>query len=139
MKKIYIILMLISSTQLFANGNYLQTYTSPKAKMISQYQLGVKYKQEKIGKNHARKAFNYFHKSAQQGYTPAEYEFALMFHYGIGVRQNVELARLWFSRAAQHGHKEAQSILYRFYGGVKPRFIHKKNQYYSKVFRTFPQ
>jgi TPR repeat protein len=137
MKKFYIILLLINSTPLFANGHYVKSYTSHKAKMISQYQLAVKYKREKGEQNYERKAFNCFHKSAQQGYTPAEYEFALMFHYGIGVRQNMELARLWFSRAAQHGHKNAQSILYRFYGGVKPRFIQKKNQYYSKNFRTF--
>ena len=138
MKKIYTILLLINSTWSFANGQYSTSYSSDKTKRISQYQLALKYKHAKADKNNQRKAFNYFHKSAQAGYIPAEYEFALMFHYGVGVRKNIELARLWFTRAAQHGHKKSQIILYRFYGGVKPRFMERKNQYYSKNFRRFP-
>ncbi|HIP50782.1 MAG TPA: sel1 repeat family protein [Campylobacterales bacterium] len=68
-------------------------------------------------------AFKYYHKSASKGYSTSQYELALMFHYGLAVRQNEALARLWFKRAARKGHIKAQSILYRFYSAKKPEYF----------------
>jgi len=64
-------------------------------------------------------SFHKVHKSALKGNTLAQYEFALMFHYGVGVKQNSDLARLWFTRAGERGEGRAKSILYRFYEGRK--------------------
>jgi TPR repeat protein len=68
-----------------------------------------------------QKAFRWYHKSAKQGFPPAQYELGLMFHYGIGVKQNFELARFWLGRASKKGHPKAQSIMYRFYAGTLPQ------------------
>ena len=99
----------------------------------NQYNLGLHYKNSK-NKN-LREAFRWMHKSALKGYSPAQYEFALMFHYGIGVRQNFDLARLWFRRASRNGDPRAKTVLYRFYAGkkVEPR-DRKYRRYYSQNF-----
>ena len=63
----------------------------------------------------SHRVFNYLHKAASKSDISSQYRLALMFHYGNGVRQNSELAKLWFHRAARRGHRLAQSVLYRFY------------------------
>ena len=82
-------------------------------------------------------SFNSVHKSALKGQIEAQYQLALMFHYGKGVRQSAELARLWFTRAAKKGHHNAQSVLYRFYAAKKPYFLRKNSLRYSMNFRTY--
>jgi TPR repeat protein len=82
-------------------------------------------------------SFNSVHKSALKGQVEAQYQLALMFHYGKGVRQSAELARLWFTRAAKRGHHKAQSVLYRFYAAPKPYFLRKNSLRYSMNFRTY--
>ena len=67
--------------------------------------------------------FKLHHKSASRGHRTSQYQLALMFHYGLGVRQNEALARIWFRRAAKKGHIKAQSILYRFYSVKKPEYF----------------
>jgi len=81
--------------------------------------------------------FNTIHKAALKGDTQAQYRLALMFHYGQGVRQNVELARLWFTRAAKRGHYHAQDILYRFYSAKKPQYLRREASRYTMQFRQF--
>ena len=82
-------------------------------------------------------SFNTVHKSALKGHVEAQYKLALMFHYGHGVRQSAELARLWFTRASKKGHHKAQSVLYRFYSAKKPYFLRKNSLRYSMNFRTY--
>jgi len=130
MKKIFIlsILLLIG-----LNANNYQDAQNGNPQ--SQYKLGLHYKNAQ-NKN-LRESFRWMHKSALKGYTPAQYEFGLMFHYGIGVRQNFELARLWFRRASRNGEPRAKSILYRFYAGKKVGGNDGKHrQYYTQNFRT---
>ena len=113
MKKILFIILLTLSTVEATNIEY----------------KGFVYSQENT--------FNSVHKSALKGQVEAQYQLALMFHYGKGVRQSAELARLWFTRAARKGHHNAQSILYRFYAAKKPYFLRKNSLRYSMNFRTY--
>jgi TPR repeat protein len=130
MKKIFILSMLLL---IGLHANNYQDAQNGNAQ--SQYKLGLHYKNAK-NKN-LRESFRWMHKSALKGYTLAQYEFALMFHYGIGVRQNFELARLWFRRASKNGEPRAKSILYRFYAGKKVGGNDGKHRhYYTQNFRT---
>jgi len=133
MKIIFIlsILLLIGS---YGKSNLVRENSSAK----KQYYLGLEYKNSE-NKN-LRDAFKWMHRSAMKGYLPAQYEFALMFHYGMGVRQNFELARLWFNRASKQGDLRAKKVLYRFYAGEKVKSITRKQpRHYSQIFRTIRQ
>jgi len=135
MKKIFILYILLLSTTVHANSHSRLAILAQNGNAIAQYNLGLHYKNSK--ERNFRDAFRWMHKSALKGYIPAQYEFALMFHYGIGVKQNSDLARLWFKRAAKKGERRAKIILYRFYAGkkVEPQ-IKKTYRHYSKNFRT---
>jgi len=69
---------------------------------LAQYNLALELKNK-----NPRESFNWMHKSALKGYPPAQYEFGLMFHYGLGVRKNFDLARLWLNRSAKRGERRA--------------------------------
>jgi len=126
------IVLIISLLLIGLNANGHQSIENANAQ--SQYNRGLHYKNSK-NKNF-RDAFRLMHKSALKGYAPAQYEFALMFHYGIGVRQNFELARLWLRRASENGETRAKIVLHRFYAGKKVESIDRKHRrYYSQNFR----
>jgi TPR repeat protein len=138
MKKISILFILFAFTALNANAYNRLAVEAQKGNALAQYNLGLYYKQSK--NQHPRDAFRWMHKSALKGYRPAQYEFALMFHYGIGVKQNFDLARLWLKRAAKKGEMRAKIILYRFYAGkkIEPN-MRKTYRHYSQNFRTIRQ
>jgi len=133
-KKILFLTCLISLTGLNAQGVYTQKQYQ---KANHQYKAGLTLKYAYPSDENQKMAFHYLHKSAIVGHVLAQYEFALMFHYGLGVRQNGELARLWFTRAAKKGNLQAQEILYRFYGGKRPQYKGKNRFRYSQNFRTY--
>jgi len=120
MKKTITLLMAFSFTTLFASGVQNLTQTEKYKTLTTQYNLAIRYKNTTEDQENLANAFKLFHKSALKGYIPSQYELGLMFHYGNGVRQNAELARLWLTRAAKKGHPQAQSILYRFYSAKQP-------------------
>ncbi len=136
MKTIYnIIFILLFSSLLSANSNLRVLNLARNGDALAQYNLAMELKDK-----NQRDSFKWMHKSALRGYPPAQYEFALMFHYGIGVRKSFELARLWFKRASKRGERKAQVILYRFYAGKKVESIHLKQQHhYSQNFRRIRQ
>ena len=138
MKKIFILYILLLSSTLNANNGSRLAVLAQNGDAIAQYNLGLHYKNSK--EQNLRDAFRWMHKSALKGYRPAQYEFALMFHYGIGVKQNFDLARLWFKRAAKKGETRAKIVLYRFYAGkkVEPN-VKKTYRHYSQNFRTIRQ
>ena len=118
MKKIFILFMLLNFITLQAKNYQTISHYAKSGNAQAQYDFGLFYKNKKEGKS-LTKAFKWMHKSALKGYPPAQYEFALMFHYGLGVKQNSSLAQLWFRRASKAGESRAKSILYRFYSGQK--------------------
>ncbi|CAA6802741.1 MAG: Unknown protein [uncultured Sulfurovum sp.] len=80
-----------------------------------------------------RQAFKAHHKLAKKGNVPSQYALGLMFHYGSGVRQNAELAKLWFRRASRKGHPKARSILARFYLEERPLYVARKGAKYGMI------
>ena len=137
MKKTILISLILPFTLL--NATNIEKVQSPirHSNMYVQYDMGLQYKHLKQTLPNLHKAFNLLHKSALKGHSLSQYELALMFHYGQGVQQNAELARLWFTRAAKKGHPQAQDILYRFYSAKKPSYYLKSPLRYSANFRTF--
>ena len=137
MKKIVFISLILPLTLL--NASNIQQAQNPirSANMYTQYNMGLQYKNSNQTIPNLHKAFNLLHKSALKGHILSQYELALMFHYGEGIRQNAELARLWFTRAAKKGHLQAQDVLYRFYSAKKPSYYSTSSLRYSVNFRTF--
>ena len=126
MKTILILSIILLTSLNAVNFQTLSLATQKNA--IFEYSLGLRSKHQNV-----KDAFKWMHKSALKGYAPAQYEFALMFHYGAGVRQNFELAKLWFRRASQNGEPRAKTILYRFYAGEKVKLRDRKHRrYYSQ-------
>ena len=48
------------------------------------------------------------HKTAEQGDANAEYKLGLVYDVGVGARQDLAQAALWYQRAADQGHLAAQ-------------------------------
>lgn len=119
--KIIFSLCLVLST-LSANNFKNLAQSAQYGNVYAQHNLATTYKKVSHNKEDLLKAFNWYHKSAVKGYSASQYQLALMFHYGLGVRQNAELARLWFTRASKNGHPKAQSVLYRFYSAKRPQY-----------------
>lgn len=130
-KKIIFSLCLVFSTLNASNPKNLVQYGN----MYAQHNLATQYKQTSQTKQDLLKAFKWYHKAAVKGYSASQYQLALMFHYGAGVRQNTELARLWFTRASKKGHPKARSVLYRFYSAKKPQYFPTQNVKYGRNLR----
>ena len=56
--------------------------------------------------NHA-KAFEWYTKSANQGYADAQFNLGVMYAQGKGVRQDCQKAVEWFTKAAGQGDAKA--------------------------------
>lgn len=48
---------------------------------------------------------------AESGDMAAQYDLAICYQDGSGIRKDEKQAALWFMRAAAHGHTEAKAIL----------------------------
>lgn len=58
-----------------------------------------------------RQAFALFTPLAEQGNAQAQFNLALMYHGGLGVKANEREAVHWYQQAAVNGSKEAQEFL----------------------------
>jgi len=56
-------------------------------------------------------ALNLFTPLAEQGNAQAQFNLALMYHGGLGVKRSEQQALVWYQRAAANGSKEAQEFL----------------------------
>ena len=74
---------------------------------MAQHNIGHMLRQD--GK--ADEAIGLYKLSAAQGYTQAEYSLAICYHYGVGVPDDVEEARRWYTRAAAKGFEDAKAAL----------------------------
>jgi len=137
MKKTIILIMAFTFTTLSASNVKNMEQTGQYGNVYTQYNFALKYKNAPKAQRDLRNAFKLFHKSALKGYSLSQYELGLMFHYGEGVHQNVELARLWLTRAAKKGHPQAQLVLYRFYSAKKPQVLRTQASRYTMNFRTY--
>lgn len=50
-------------------------------------------------------------KQAQEGKAEAQYELALMYIHGDGVKQDKKQARFWLEKSANQGYEKAQEAL----------------------------
>jgi TPR repeat protein len=78
------------------------------------------------------KAAKWYLKSANQGYTNAQFNLAVAYYHGRGVLQSYTKSIEWYTKAADNGCAQAQVNL----GEMYTRGIgHKK--YYQKAFNLF--
>ena len=68
---------------------------------LSQYYLGVYYASSESEDYDLKKAFNWFYKSAQQGFVSAQCNVGVCYANGIGVDQDYSKAIYWFVEAAK--------------------------------------
>ena len=96
----------------------------------SQYELGKIYRKN----GEYKKAFEYFQKSANQGYDKAEFIFGYMYSHGEGIEKDYQKAIQWYEKSANQNNSNAQSNLgnmYRDAEGVA-KDIQKAIQWYEK-------
>ena len=63
------------------------------------------------GFNKAKEAFSWFKQAAELGNAQAQVELAELYDAGEGVPQDTEQAVIWYEKAAQQEHEEAQLAL----------------------------
>ena len=63
----------------------------------------------------AVQAVKWYRKAAEQGHQKAQYNLALAYATGEGVRKNSVQAVLWFRKAAKQGHAKAENWLGKMY------------------------
>jgi S1-C subfamily serine protease len=61
-----------------------------------------------------------FRSIAEQGYAPAQYELAMLYHYGYGVSKDYKAAIRWYRKAANQGHRISQNMLAALAEGNQP-------------------
>jgi TPR repeat protein len=135
MKKKIILSLCLVFTSLNANNFKNLAQSAHYGNVYAQHNLATHYKKVARSQQDLRKDFKSHHKSAIKGYSTSQYQLALMFHYGSGVRKNTELARLWFTRASKKGHPKAQSVLFRFYSAKKLQDYPAQKARYSVNYR----
>jgi hypothetical protein len=70
----------------------------------AQYRLGGQYESAESCSN----AANWYRKSAEQGYAPAQRALAYMFEQGMGVDKDMNQAFAWYRKAADGGDAEGE-------------------------------
>lgn len=78
----------------------------------AQYWIGNKYSNVIDGTDvNFEKAFEYYKKSAEQGYAPAQARLGLLYNFGAGVTKDLKQAILWCRKAAEQGDVSGQNFL----------------------------
>jgi serine/threonine protein kinase/TPR repeat protein len=72
-----------------------------------QYELG----EASYVKDDYRKAYEWYHKAAHQGYADAQYKLAKCYYQGKGVSADQNKAKNWLHRAEAQGHQDAREAL----------------------------
>jgi TPR repeat protein len=77
----------------------------------AQSYLGMMYRDGQGVPQDYGKAFDLFHKAANQDYAPAQFFLAEMYGNGLGVQQDYTLAATWYRKAADQGFVNAEFVL----------------------------
>ena len=75
------------------------------------YSRGEAYFYGKGVENNYDKAFYWYSKAAEQGYSKAEFSIGWMYENGRGVSKDAKKAEAWYRKAAEHGDAEAKKKL----------------------------
>ena len=81
------------------------------------------------------KAFKWYKMAAEQGHEAAQLNLGVMYHQGVGVKQDFAEAIKWYQKAAEHSNTKAQlnlGILYDMGKGVEKDVV-KASEYYEKA------
>ncbi|MCB9989747.1 MAG: SEL1-like repeat protein [Rhodospirillales bacterium] len=77
------------------------------------------------------RAATWFRESAVRGIANAQYNLGVLYHQGLGVKQNINTAVAWYRAAAEAGHPEAQYNLgIAYIEGIGTRYNPEKAAYY---------
>ncbi|KAI8883754.1 hypothetical protein K501DRAFT_285184 [Backusella circina FSU 941] len=77
------------------------------------YIIGKKYFQRDT-KSDYLKSLDWFHKSANDGYSNAQYKIGTMYRRGYGVSKDYQKALEYYTEAANKGHEDAKKQVERF-------------------------
>ena len=78
---------------------------------VSNYELGLAYALGDTLEQDQEQAFEYFRKSAQEGYAPAQYRLGAAYANADGTEQDPAQALEWYRKSALQGHIPAQRSL----------------------------
>ena len=59
----------------------------------------------------ARQALDWYRKSAEQSFAPAQYSLGMMYFQGRGTAQDNDQAKIWLEKAAEQDDADAQRVL----------------------------
>lgn len=76
--------------------------------MQAQSDLGHLYENGNGVQKDYKKAFDWYHKSAEQGYAIAQYNVGVAYEYGSGVQRSLAQALEWYSKAVTQGVTKAK-------------------------------
>ena len=78
---------------------------------VSNYELAMAHASGDALEQDYTKAFEYFTRSGQQGYAPAQYQLGMAYANGDGIEINLDKAVEWYEKSAEQGHIIAQRSL----------------------------
>ena len=76
-----------------------------------EYDLAMTY----LAKGDYKAALKPLHVAAENNISNAQYNLALMYYQGDGVKQNIKKSAQWLEKAAENGHKRAIANIGRIY------------------------
>ncbi len=100
---------------------------------ITQYIIGLCYKNGKGLEKNMESAVEWYTKAAEQGYVKAQY--TLGFYYYMGKGKNLNYSFKWFNEAANNGDKSSQFYLAGFYerGEIVVKNLYTAFKFYKKA------
>lgn len=100
-----------------------------------QYELGWRYDEGEGVDQDSAKAFEWYRKSAEQGFVGAQYSLGVMYENGKGVKKDFFKASEWYCKAAGQGDVDAQynlGAMYEIGEGVEQDYA-KAMEWYTKA------
>ena len=82
-----------------------------KENSVAQYDLAMKY----LSQKNYKAAFGHLQTAAENNISNAQYNLALMYYQGDGVKQDIKKSAMWLEKAAKNGHKGAVTNVGRIY------------------------
>jgi TPR repeat protein len=75
---------------------------------LSQFKLGLRYKDGQGVPKDLQQAFRRFRKAAIQGHAEAQFQLAVCYQEGLGVPKDPGEAAKWYRRAAERGQRQSK-------------------------------
>ena len=82
-----------------------------KENSLAEYDLAMKY----LSQKNYKAALEHLQTAAENNISNAQYNLALMYYQGDGVKQDIKKSAMWLERAAKNGHTGAVANVGRIY------------------------